>query len=54
MYKRMERANSFGETPKSISYDEYMNWLNNAVKAKNMYLNNQITEDEAIKIIKTN
>lgn len=50
----MERANSFGETPKSISYDEYVDWLNNAVNAKNLYLNNLLTEDEAIKIIKTN
>jgi len=54
MYKRMERANSFGETPKSISYDEYIDWLNNAVNVKNLYLNNQITEDEAIEIIRTN
>lgn len=51
MYKRMERANSFGETPKSISYDEYINWLDKAVHAKNSYLNNQLTVDEAIEII---
>ncbi len=53
MYKRMERNYSFDETPKSISYDEYIDWLNNAVNAKNLYLNNELTEDEALKIIKT-
>lgn len=53
MYKRMERTQSFGETPKSITYDEYMNWLNNAVNAKNLYLNNELTDDEALEIIKT-
>lgn len=53
MYKRMERTSSFGETPKSISYDEYMAWLGKAVNAKNMYLNNELTEDEALAIIQT-
>lgn len=50
----MERNYSFGETPKSISYDEYTVWLNKAVNTKNLYLNNQISEDEALEIIKTN
>lgn len=54
MYKRMERTQSFGETPKSISYDEYMAWLNTAVNAKNMYLNKELTDDEALRIIQTN
>lgn len=53
MYKRMDRTQSFGETPKSISYDEYMDWLNMAVNAKNMYLNNELTEIEALRIIQT-
>lgn len=53
MYKRMDRAYSFGETPKSISYDEYMYWLNMSVNAKNMYLNNELTEIEALRIIQT-
>lgn len=53
MYKRMERTSSFGETPKSVSYDEYMHWLNKAINAKNMYLNNEFTEDEALEIILT-
>lgn len=53
MYKRMERTSSFGETPKSISYDEYVDWLNKAINAKNMYLNNELTEIEALRIIQT-
>lgn len=53
MYKRMERTNAFGETPKSISYDEYVDWLNKAINAKNMYLNNELTEIEALRIIQT-
>lgn len=54
MYKRMERTQSFGETPKSISYDEYIDWLNKAVNAKNMYLNNEISEYTALEIIQSN
>lgn len=53
MYKRMERTQSFGETPKSVSYDEYMDWLNKAINAKNMYLNNELTEIEVLRIIQT-
>ena len=54
MYKRMERTQSFGETPKSVSYDEYMHWLNKAIYAKNLYLNNELTKDVALEIIQTN
>lgn len=53
MYKRMERTNAFGETPKSISYDEYVDWLHKAIYAKNLYLNNELTKDEALEIIQT-
>lgn len=53
MYKRMERTNAFGKTPKSISYDEYVDWLNMSVNAKNLYLNNELTEIEALRIIQT-
>ncbi len=53
MYKRMERNYNFGETPKSITNDDYNTWLNNAVNAKNMYLNDELTEDEALMIIQT-
>lgn len=53
MYKRMERNYNFGKTPKSITNDDYNTWLNNAVNAKNMYLNDELTEDEALRIIQT-
>ncbi len=53
MYKRMERTSSFGETPKSISYDEYIDWLNKAINAKNLYLNSDLTKDEVLEIIQT-
>ena len=53
MYKRMERAYTFGETPKAISPDEYTAWLNRAVNAKNMYLNNELSEAQALEIIRT-
>ncbi len=53
MYKRMERNYNFGETPKSITNNDYNTWLNNAVNAKNMYLNDELTEDEALRIIQT-
>ncbi len=51
MYKRMERSFTFGETSKSISYDEYTAWLSTAVTAKNLYLNNQLTVNEALEMI---
>lgn len=53
MYKRMERAYVFGETPKAISPDEYTTWLDKAVNAKNMYLNNELSEAEVLEVIKT-
>ena len=43
MYKRMERAQLFGETPKSISADEYFAWLDKAKQVKNQYLKDEIT-----------
>lgn len=54
MYKRMERNYSFGETPKSITNNDYATWLSKAVNAKNLYLNNELSQDEALEIIKTN
>ncbi|MCM1284556.1 MAG: DUF6076 domain-containing protein [Acetobacter sp.] len=54
MYKRMERNYNFGETPKSITNDDYNVWLSNAVNAKNLYLNNELSQNEALEIIKTN
>lgn len=54
MYKRMERNYSFGKTPKSITNDDYNAWLSKAVNAKNLYLNNELSQDDALEIIKTN
>lgn len=51
MYKRMERNYHFGETPKSITNEDYNTWLSKAVNAKNLYLNNRISENEALEII---
>lgn len=38
----------FGETPKAILSNEYTFWFDIAVKAKNMYLNNELSEAEAL------
>lgn len=54
MYKRMEKNYNFGETPKSITNDDYNDWLTKAVNAKNLYLNNELSQNEALEIIKTN
>jgi hypothetical protein len=53
MYKRMERTYIYGDTPKSIQEDEYIAWLDKALQARNMYLNNEITNAEALEIIMT-
>lgn len=51
MYKRMERAQLFGETPKSISADEYFAWLDKAKQVKNQYLKDEITAEDALEAI---
>lgn len=51
MYKRMERAQLFGETPKSISADEYFTWLDRAKQVKNQYLKDEITAEDALEAI---
>lgn len=51
MYKRMERTYMFGETPKSITLNEYLAWLDNVSKIKNLYLKNEIESKQAIKFI---
>lgn len=51
MYKRMERAQLFGETPKSISVDEYFTWLDRAKRIKNRYLKEEITAEDALETI---
>lgn len=51
MYKRMERVQLFGETPKSISADEYFTWLDKAKQVKNQYLKDEITAEDALEAI---
>ena len=51
MYKRMERAQLFGETPKSISADEYFTWLDRVKQVKNQYLKNEISAEDALEVI---
>lgn len=48
----MERNYNFGETPKSITNDDYNDWLNKAVNAKNLYLNNELSQNETFGVIK--
>lgn len=52
MYKRMQRACDFGKTKKSISYDEYSEWLSKAQQAKKDYLKGNLSADKALEIIK--
>lgn len=51
MYKRMERTQLFGETPKSISADEYFTWLDKAKQVKNQYLKDEISAEDALEAI---
>lgn len=51
MYRRMKRAEEFGITEKSITQSEYFDWLIKAQEAKQKYLDNTITSDEALAII---
>lgn len=51
MYKRMERFEIFGETEKSITRSEYLEWLDRAQQARKDYLEGNITAEETIQII---
>lgn len=53
MYKRYERAKYFNQKPseKDLSYAEYYEWLDRATKARDNYLQDVITAEEAMKII---
>ena len=51
MYKRMERTQLFGETPKSVSADEYFTWLDMVKQVKNQYLKNEISAEDALEVI---
>lgn len=51
MYKRLQRTETFGETEKSISYDEYADWLFKAQQAKKDYRNGKLSAKNTLKII---
>ena len=52
MYKRYERArNSLHDLDKGITYDEFYRWLDKATAARDAYLKDKITAEEALKII---
>lgn len=53
MYKRYERTADGKQKPteKDLSYEEYYAWHDKAAKAKDDYLNEKITVEEALKII---
>ena len=55
MYKRYKRNVLLGQkqTGKSLLYSEYYQWLDAAAKALDDYLNSKISEEEALKIIKS-
>lgn len=52
MYRRYERAkDSLHKLPKGITYDEFYVWLDNATAARDAYLNDKLSAEEALKII---
>lgn len=55
MYKRYERAEFFNKEPseKDLSYEEYYQWLDRAVRARDDYLAGKLPAKEALSIIQT-
>ena len=55
MYKRYERAEFINKEPseKDLSYGEYYQWLDRAVRARDDYLSGRLSTEEALKIIRT-
>ncbi len=53
MYKRYERANLGKQksSDKDLSYSEYYDWLDKATKARDDFLAEKLSEEEALKII---
>ena len=53
MYKRYERAGFLNKEPseKDLSYEEYYQWLDRAVKARDEYLAGKLSAADALKII---
>ncbi len=54
MYKRYERAEFINKesSKKDLSYGEYYQWLDQAVKARDDYLAGKLSEEEALKVIR--
>ena len=55
MYKRYERAEFLNKEPseKDLSYEEYYQWLDRAVRARDDYLSGRLSTEETLKIIRT-
>ena len=55
MYKRYERAEFLNKEPseKDLSYEEYYQWLDRAVRARDDYLAGKLPAEEALKTIQT-
>ena len=55
MYKRYERTEFFNKEPseKDLSYEEYYQWLDRAVRARDDYLAGKLPAEEALSIIQT-
>lgn len=51
MYKRLQRTETFGETEKSINYEEYSDWLFKAQQAKKDYRDGKLSAENTLKII---
>ena len=54
MYKRYERAEFLNKEPseKDLSYEEYYQWLDRVVRARDDYLAGKLSEEDALKVIK--
>ena len=52
MYRRYERAKeSLHKLPKGITYDEFYDWFDKATVARDAYLHDERSAEEAMKII---
>ena len=55
MYKRYERAEFLNKEPskKDLSYEEYYQWLDRAVRARDDYLAGMLSKEKALEMIQT-
>ncbi len=53
MYKRYERSENRKQTPsdKDLSYADYYDWLDQATRVRDEYLNGKLSEEDALKAI---